>query len=107
MPYNDTDRAHQAVNAIEQTAAEYAAATQDAAALEDGRAEARAAAVRRIMERDGIAATPADKLAHTDAEYAAHCERCRDAAAAVIQARAVYEAALRRADLAVSLATAA
>ena len=91
---------------IDAAAREYARATQYEHEVEFDRAEIKAGAVRRIMDRENIAATPAEKLVHTDATYTAHCAGGRLAAANTIIARGAFESAKRRADLAVAVAIA-
>jgi hypothetical protein len=97
------ESAEKAIAAIEAAAERLGAACRDEMELEDERPIVKAAAVRRIMERDGIAATPAEKIVETDGEYAAH--RRRQYAAVVEKQRAFgeYEAAKRRADVAIDL----
>lgn len=48
------------------------------AELTDTKAPAKDAAIRRIMARDNIKYTPAEALAETDQEYAAHLKELRD-----------------------------
>jgi len=61
--------------------------------LEDDRAAIKADAIQRIMKRDGIAATPAEKVVETDAAYFAHREKQRASVVARFRADAEYWAA--------------
>jgi hypothetical protein len=97
------DTAEQAIAAIEAAASRLALACRDEMELEDERPIVKAAAVRRIMERDGIAATPAEKIVETDQEYAAHRRRQYTAVVEKQRAFGEYEAAKRRADLLIAM----
>lgn len=57
--------------------------------LEDLRAAIKADAIKRIMVRDGVAATPAEKIVETDAEYFTH--RGKQAASIVARFKADAE----------------
>ena len=61
--------------------------------LEDDRAAIKADAIRRIMVRDGIAATPAEKVVETDEAYFLHREKQRASIVARLRADAEYWAA--------------
>lgn len=61
--------------------------------LEDDRAAIKADAVVRIMKRDSIAATPAEKIVETDAAYFEHRAKQRAAVVARFRADAEYKAA--------------
>jgi len=61
--------------------------------LEDDRAAIKADAIKRIMTRDGCAATPAEKVVETDADYFAHREKQRASIVARFRADAEYWAA--------------
>lgn len=88
------------------TAAErYRAGVYTEMELDADRAAAKAAAVRRIMDAQGLAATPAEKLAETDAEYAAHLKRLRDTVRDKNAAWAAMEVARLRARLGIALLT--
>ena len=91
-----------AVAAIENAAERLALAIKTEMTLEDERPLVKAQAVRRIMERDSIAATPAEKIVESDAEYLAHRKRQYDAVVETIRARGAFEASKRRADLEVA-----
>lgn len=92
-----------AIEAIVDAAERVALACKVEMELEDERPIIKSAAVRRIMERDGIAATPAEKIVETDGEYNAH--RKRQSMAVVEKQRAFgeYEASKLRARLAVAV----
>lgn len=92
-----------AVTAIEAYSDRLALACRAEMELEDERPIVKADAVRRIMARDSIAATPAEKIVETDAEYAAHRRRQYDAVVEKQRAFGAYEAAKRRADVAIDL----
>ena len=92
-----------AVNAIENAAERLALAIKLEMTLEDERPLVKAQAVRRIMDRDGIAATPAEKIVESDAEYLAHRKRQYDAVVEKQRAFGAYEAAKRRADLEIAI----
>jgi hypothetical protein len=61
--------------------------------LEDDRAAIKADAIVRIMARDKIAATPAEKIVETDQEYFKHRAAQRASIVARFRAEAEYEAA--------------
>lgn len=61
--------------------------------LEDDRAAIKADAIKRVMVRDGIAATPAEKIVETDAYYFEHRDKQRDSIISRIRADAEYWAA--------------
>jgi hypothetical protein len=98
--------AETAIAAIEQAGERLAQACRAEMALEDGRALVKAEAVKRIMQRDGIAATPAEKIAESDEVFAAYRSAQADAVVETIRARAAFEASKRKADLAIDLALA-
>ena len=92
------------IAAIDDAAERVALACKVEMELEDQRPIIKADAVRRIMARDGIAATPAEKIVETDGEYAAHRNRQTMAVVEKQRAFGAYEAAKLRARLAVTLA---
>lgn len=96
-------RAVDQIAEIERAAERLAIACRAEMELEDERPIIKADAVRRIMTRDAIAATPAEKIVETDAEYASHRRRQYDAVVEKQRAYGQYEAAKRRADLGVAL----
>jgi hypothetical protein len=100
------ETAEAAVGVIDAAAARLAAACAAEMMLEDERPIVKADAVRRIMTRDGVAATPAEKIVETDEQYAAHRRRQYAAVVETILARGAFEAARRRADIAIDLALA-
>jgi hypothetical protein len=61
--------------------------------LEDDRAAIKADAIRRVMKRDGTAATVAERVVETDADYFAHREKQRASIVARFRADAEYWAA--------------
>jgi hypothetical protein len=61
--------------------------------LEDLRAAIKADAIKRIQKRDGLAATPAEKIVETDEEYFAHRGKQSAAVVARFKADAEYWAA--------------
>jgi DNA repair exonuclease SbcCD ATPase subunit len=61
--------------------------------IEDDRAAIKADAIVRIMARDKIAATPAEKIVETDEEYFKHRATQRASIVARFRAEAEYEAA--------------
>lgn len=71
--------------------------------LIDGYATAKDAAVRRIMEEKGIAATPAEKFVNTDAEFAGYRDASRASVLDRMTAEAQYESVKLRAKLAVHI----
>lgn len=62
--------------------------------LEDDRAAIKADAIVRIMKRDSLAATPAEKIVETDEEYFKHRARQRASIVARYRADAEYHAAI-------------
>lgn len=92
-----------AIEQIEVAAGALAVACKVEMELEDKRPLVKADAVKRIMQRDGIAATPAEKIVETDADYLALRRLQTLAVVETIRARGAYEASRRRADLAVAL----
>jgi hypothetical protein len=62
-------------------------------ALEAGRSGAKDAAVRRIMAERGLAATPAEKLAETDLEYAKYLQELRGIVTLKMRAQTEAESA--------------
>ncbi len=102
--YRETAEA--AVGAIERAAVRLALATRNEMMLEDQRPIVKADAVKRIMQRDGIAATPAEKIVETDEQFAAHRREQYEAVVETIKARGAFESAKRRADIAIDLALA-
>jgi hypothetical protein len=61
--------------------------------LEDDRAAIKADAIVRIMKRDSLAATPAEKIVETDEQYFKHRAAQRASVVARFRADAEYEAA--------------
>jgi hypothetical protein len=61
--------------------------------LKDLRAAIKADAIKRVMKRDGLAATVAEKIVETDAEYFAHREKQRESVVLRFKADAEYWAA--------------
>jgi hypothetical protein len=61
--------------------------------LEDDRAAIKADAIVRVMKRDGLAATPAEKVVETDEQYFQHRARQRASIVARYRADAEYKAA--------------
>ncbi len=112
-PESAAEHAAREITAIEAAADAYAIATKAEAVFEFDRANVKARAIRRLMETTNPAtgkahsASSAADAVHGDAEYDAHCFNVRNAAAATIIFRGRFEAAKRRADLAVGLALAA
>jgi hypothetical protein len=100
--YRETAEA--AIEAIERAAERLAIAVQREMLLEDRRPLVKAEAVKRIMQRDSLAATPAEKIVESDDAYLAHRVEQYAAVVETIRARAAYEAAKRRADMSVDLA---
>lgn len=92
-----------AIEAIPEAAERVAQACKLEMELEDRRPIIKAEAVRRIMARDSIAATPAEKIVETDGVYADL--RAEQTRAVVEKQRAFgeYEAAKLRARLAVAV----
>jgi vacuolar-type H+-ATPase subunit I/STV1 len=68
--------------------------------LEDDRAAVKADAIGRIMKRDGLAATPAEKIVETDEEYFRHRAKQRASIVSRFRADAEYQAAKSRATAA-------
>ena len=95
--------AEHAVSAIEDAADRLAIACEYEMRLEDERPLVKAEAVKRIMARDSLAATPAEKIVESDEAYAVHRTLQYGAVVETIRARAAYESAKRRADLAIAL----
>lgn len=102
--YRET--AEQAVEAIERAAERLAIATQREMMLEDRRPLVKADAVKRIMQRDSIAATPAEKIVESDDGYLTLRVEQYGAVVETIRARGAFEASKRRADIAIDLALA-
>lgn len=61
--------------------------------LEDDRAAIKADAIVRVMKRDGLAATPAEKIVETDEEYFKHRAKQRASIVARFRADAEYQVA--------------
>lgn len=97
------EAAEKAIAAIEAAAEGLANACRFEMQLEDQRPLHKAAAVKRIMERDGLSATAAEKIVESDGQYATHRQIQADAVVETIRARAAYEAAKRRADVAIDM----
>lgn len=95
--------AEQAIVAIEQAAERLAVACKMEMILEDERPIVKALAVKRIMARDNLAATPAEKIVESDMEYLDHRKRQYDAVVEKQRAYGAYEAAKRRADVAIDM----
>jgi hypothetical protein len=97
--------AENAIAEIETAAQRVGAACRAEMELEDERSVLKPQATRRIMTRDSLAATPAEKLVETDEEYASHRRRQAEAVVEKHRAFGGYEAAKLRAKLFVALAT--
>lgn len=82
-----------AIDRVVNCAEALAYARADEMRLEDERALVKRDAVLRIMQRDGIAATPAEKIVETDEMYMAHRALQRAAVVATQRAWGDYEAA--------------
>lgn len=108
----DYTTAEQAIVAIETAAERLAAAVRDEMQLEDQRPIMKTLAIRRLMQSENPetqkphSASSAEKVVEADAEYAAHRARQHEAVVETIKARAAYESAKRRADVAIDLALA-
>lgn len=102
-PRDFTAESNAAVAAIEAAAERLARATVEEMELLDARPLVKAEAIKRIMARDAIAATPAEKIVETDPEFAAHRRREAEAVVEKIRAEAAYETAKRRADVAIDM----
>lgn len=89
------------VEAVLLAASAYADARAHELTLEDERPAVKHAAITRLMQERGLAATPAEKLVETDTEYAAYRTRQRQSVIRTIETRALYEAARIRAWAAV------
>jgi uncharacterized protein YajQ (UPF0234 family) len=101
--------ANQAIEAIEQAAERLALATKTEMELEDFRPILKSQAIRRLMATENPetgkphSASSAEKVVEVDAEYAAHRRDQYNAVVETIRARGEYEAAKRRADVAIDL----
>lgn len=93
--------AHDRISAVQHAATNLGDARTHEMRLEDARPIVKMEAVKRIMERDGIAATPAEKIVETDALYTAHRERQYTAVRETQSAWGAFEAAKLTALLAV------
>ncbi len=93
------------IQGVDEAAERVAQACRAEMELEDQRPLVKMEAVRRIMTRDSIAATPAEKIVESDAEYMSH--RAKQYAAVVEKQRAfgALEAAKLRARLSVEMMT--
>ena len=89
------------INAITHYASLYATAKVHETALEDARALVKDDAIGRIMVRENIAITRAEKVVERDEQYMKHRQLQHDATKATIMARARYESAKLNAQLAV------
>lgn len=92
------------VDTFRAAAARYADLAHREAELEAGRSVAKHGAVERIMEATGKAATPAEKLAESDAEYSAYIATLRDVSREKHRAWADQEAARLLAKLYTAIA---
>lgn len=99
------DRANAAIDALLAASERVAQACRVEMELEDERSILKSYAVRRIMVRDSLAATPAEKIVETDEEYAAHREKQHEAVVEKARAFGALDAAKLRAKLSVALAT--
>lgn len=99
-----TTEALEHVEVFREAASRYADLAHREAELEAGRSVAKQAAVERIMEATGKAATPAEKLAESDAEYAEYLKTLRAVARAKHRAWADQEAARLLAKLYTTIA---
>lgn len=85
-----------AIDAMTEAARAYADARATEMQGEHERPAAKQAAILRIMAERGLAATPAEKLAETDPDYAEYLAAQRGAVVTTILRRAEYEAAKAR-----------
>jgi hypothetical protein len=74
--------------------------------FEDRRGPEKGAAIRRLMDARGMAATPAEKIVEEDAEYQAFCRNRRDSVINRIRSWTRYDCAKLEAKLHVALAAA-
>lgn len=103
MEWTSTADARAAINTVEQTAEQLANALDTEMALADQRALVKMAAIKRIMERDGIAATPAEKIVESDDEFMAHRAKERESVVLRQKAEGTYAAAKFNAHAAVTM----
>lgn len=89
---------------VESTAHRHGEACRREMELEDERSILKPVAIRRIMTRDNIAATPAEKIVETDEEYASLRRRQYSAVVEKHRSLGEFEAAKLRARLTVILA---
>lgn len=92
-----------AIDFVEVAAERVAEATAAEMAIDDERPLVKADAIRRIMVRDNIAATPAEKIVETDAEFLGLRARQKAVVVEKIRAEGVLAAAKLRAQLRVRL----
>lgn len=85
---------------------EVARAVEKEMEYEDRRGPEKGAAIRRLMDARGIAATPAEKIVGEDAQYQAFCRERRDSVLARIRAWTRYDCAKLEGKLHVALAAA-
>lgn len=108
--YRET--AEQAVEAIERAAERLALASRMEMALEDERPIVKSESIRRLMATENPetskphSASSAEKVVESDGEYAAFRRKQYAAVVETIKARGAFEAAKRRADIAIDLALA-
>lgn len=100
------DEARASLRDFAEAAERYRAAAYQEMELEAERAGNKAEAIRRIMAAQGLAATPAEKLAETDPEYAAHLRIMRQKVFEKNEAWAETECARLRVRLAIACITA-
>jgi len=98
-----------AIRAVIDTGERVAQAMLHVATLEDGRALAKADAIRRLMEQPNAetgkmhSASSAEKIVESDAEYAAYRARQREVEVEKHRAWAAYEAAKLNAQLVIGM----
>ncbi|MDB4892192.1 MAG: hypothetical protein JWL61_4047 [Gemmatimonadetes bacterium] len=90
---------------VEAAGIKYGEACRREMELEDERSMLKPQAVRRIMQRDNIAYTPAEKIVETDEEYMSLRRRQYTCVADKERALGEFKAAELRAKLSVGLAT--
>ena len=99
MASDNASRAMDAIEGYRSHATHYADLAHREAELEAERPGQKATAIDRIMTATGKAITPAEKLAETDAEYAAFLATLRDVTRAKQKAQVEAEALRLRAKL--------
>lgn len=102
MPVDNMTRAYNAIEAVEDAAIRLGECRAGEMQLEDERGLLKAAATKRIMARDNIAATNAEKIVESDEEYANHRKAQRLAVIATETARGAFYSARFRAELCIA-----